>query len=133
EEVLEDRPQLAGDRHNPGGVPLVPGRLGTPHGQSAAFPVHIPPPQGHDLRRAPQPGEPAQGVDADFRIQLVNPIALPVFGAIPGGVVGRDLGEIMHILWEASYADEVVGIFRRTLDTGETYATPARAEFRADC
>src|SRR6185503_10266663 len=39
-------------------------------------------------------------VDADFRIRAVNPVALPAFGAIPGGVVGRDFDEIMHILWE---------------------------------
>ena len=29
-------------------------------------------------------------VDADFRIREVNPIALPVFGDIPGGVIGRE-------------------------------------------
>ena len=39
-------------------------------------------------------------VDADFRIREVNPVALPVFGEIPGGVIGRDFDEIMHILWE---------------------------------
>ncbi len=36
-------------------------------------------------------------VDADFRIREVNPIALPVFGEIPGGVIGRDFDEIMHV------------------------------------
>ena len=54
-------------------------------------------------------------VDADFRIRTVNPVALPVFGDIPGGVVGRDFDEIIHILWQKEYADEVVEIFRRTL------------------
>ena len=39
-------------------------------------------------------------VDADFRIREVNPVALPVFGDIPGGVIGRDFGEVIHILWE---------------------------------
>ena len=65
-------------------------------------------------------------VDADFRIRDVNPVALPVFGNIPGGVVGRDFDEIIHILWEPDYADEIVRIFRHTLETGEPYFTPER-------
>jgi PAS domain S-box-containing protein len=71
-------------------------------------------------------------VDADFRIREVNPVALPVFGDIPGGVLGRDFDEVIHILWEKKYADEVVRIFRHTLETGESYVTPERAEFRID-
>jgi PAS domain S-box-containing protein len=71
-------------------------------------------------------------VDADFRIREVNPVALPTFGDIPGGVIGRDFDEIIHILWEKTYADEVVGIFRHTLETGESYIAPERAEHRAD-
>jgi len=71
-------------------------------------------------------------IDADFRIVEVNPVALPVFGDIPGGVIGRDFDEIIHILWEKAFADEVVRIFRRTLETGESYVTPERAEFRLD-
>ena len=39
-------------------------------------------------------------VDADFRIRQVNPAALPVFAHIPGGVIGRDFDEIIHLLWE---------------------------------
>lgn len=70
-------------------------------------------------------------VDADFRIQQVNPVALPVFGNIPN-LLGRDFSEVMHLLWEERYADEVVDIFRRTLLTGEPYVTSQRAEFRAD-
>jgi PAS domain S-box-containing protein len=71
-------------------------------------------------------------VDADFRIREVNPVALPVFGDIPGGVVGRAFDEVIHILWDKEYADEVVRIFRHTLDTGEPYVTPERAERRRD-
>ncbi len=63
-------------------------------------------------------------VDADFRIRDVNPVALPVFGNIPGGVLGRDFDEVAHILWEPDYADEIVRIFRHTLETGESYFTP---------
>ena len=60
-------------------------------------------------------------VDADFRIREVNPVALPVFGDIPGGVIGRDFSEILHILWEEKHANEIVRIFRKTLETGEAY------------
>ncbi len=71
-------------------------------------------------------------VDADFRIREVNPVALPVFGDIPGGVIGRDFSEIVHILWQNEYADEVVSHFRRTLETGESYIAQDRAQYRAD-
>ena len=71
-------------------------------------------------------------IDADFRIRQVNPVALPAFGEIPGGVLGRDFEEVMHLLWEKEYADEVVSIYRRTLETGESFFTPERAEVRAD-
>jgi PAS domain S-box-containing protein len=71
-------------------------------------------------------------VDSDFKIREVNPIAVPVFGRIGGGVIGRDFDEIIHILWEKQYADEIVGIFRHTLQTGEPYVTPERVGFRID-
>jgi PAS domain S-box-containing protein len=71
-------------------------------------------------------------VDADFRIRAINPVALQAFGEIPGGVAGRDFDEIIHILWEKEYADEIVDIFRHTLETGESHITHERAEFRAD-
>ena len=71
-------------------------------------------------------------VDADFRIREVNPVALAAFGDVPGGVIGRDFDKIIHQLWEETYADEVVRIFRHTLATGEPYVTPEHAEFRID-
>jgi len=71
-------------------------------------------------------------VDADFRIRDVNPVAVPVFGDIPGGIAGRDFDEVIHVLWEKQYADELAEIFRHTLATGESYAAPERAEYRAD-
>jgi PAS domain S-box-containing protein len=36
------------------------------------------------------------------------------------------------VLWERNYADEIVLIFRHTLETGESYVTPERAEYRVD-
>ena len=70
-------------------------------------------------------------VDSEFRIRQVNPVALPVFGDIPD-LIGRDLDEVLHILWNKKYADEVVRIFRHTLETGESYATPECIEYRID-
>jgi len=71
-------------------------------------------------------------VDADFRIREVNPVARPVFGDIPGGLIGRELGEIMRLLWGPAYAEEVVAIFRHTLATGEPYVTTEWAKYRID-
>jgi PAS domain S-box-containing protein len=70
-------------------------------------------------------------VDSEFRIRQVNPIARPTFGHIPD-LVGRDFDEVMHILWNKHYADEVVRIFRHTLDTGEPYETRESIEHRID-
>ena len=69
-------------------------------------------------------------VDSELRLREVNPAALPTFGDIP--VVGRDLDEIMHILWPDEYANKIVQIFRHTLQTGESFTTPHGAELRAD-
>ncbi|MBM3547090.1 MAG: PAS domain S-box protein [Alphaproteobacteria bacterium] len=71
-------------------------------------------------------------VDADFRIRAVNAAARPAFGEIRGGVVGRDFEEIIHVIWEKSFADDVVRIFRRVLESGETYVARDTEEMRAD-
>jgi PAS domain S-box-containing protein len=71
-------------------------------------------------------------VDADFRIRDINPVALAAFGDVPGGVIGRDLDEIAHVLWEPHYADELISIVRRTVATGEAFITRGRAETRRD-
>ena len=70
-------------------------------------------------------------VDADFKIQAVNPTAWPVFGDIPD-LVGRDFDEVIHILWPKDYADEVVRLFRLTLETGEPYVALEHIEERRD-
>ena len=70
-------------------------------------------------------------VDADFRIRQVNPTARLVFGDIPD-LIGRDFDEVIHRLWSKEYADEIVRLFRHTLDTGEPYLTPERIEERRD-
>ena len=70
-------------------------------------------------------------IDAQFRIQQVNPVAVPVFGDIPD-LVGRDHRDVLRKLWTQAYADEVIGILEHTLATGEPYSTPKRAEYRVD-
>jgi PAS domain S-box-containing protein len=64
-------------------------------------------------------------IDADLRIRDINPTARPVFGDLPD-LVGRDLAEVLTIGWGKEHADQVVGLFRHTLDTGEPYSTRER-------
>lgn len=71
-------------------------------------------------------------VDADFRIYRLNPAARAVFSTIEGDVVGRDLDEVMHLLWEKEWADEVIRVFRHTQETGESHIHKAGAHFRID-
>jgi PAS domain S-box-containing protein len=70
-------------------------------------------------------------IDDDFRIAAVNPVAKPMFGDI-GDLIGRDFDQVLRILWPTTYADEVVQIFRHTLDTGEPHFVPERIEERLD-
>ncbi|MGH8143056.1 MAG: ATP-binding protein, partial [Steroidobacteraceae bacterium] len=70
-------------------------------------------------------------VDADLRIREVNPMARSIFGDI-ADPIGRDLDEVMHILWPRAYAEEIVGLFRHTLTSGESFLAPERIEQRRD-
>jgi PAS domain S-box-containing protein len=70
-------------------------------------------------------------VDADFRIVHVNPTALLVFGDIPD-LLGGDFDEVIHRLWPQAYADELVTVFRHTLETGDPHIVPERIEQRLD-
>jgi len=63
-------------------------------------------------------------VDADFRLQQVNPTARLSFGDIPD-MIGRDFDDIIRVVWPAAYADEIVARFRHTLETGEPYIVPS--------
>lgn len=71
-------------------------------------------------------------VDADLRVIEVNPVGLPVFGDVPGGVVGRDFDEVMHAVLGPESADDLVRIFRHTLETGEPFETVSRPARRID-
>jgi PAS domain S-box-containing protein len=69
-------------------------------------------------------------VDHELRILQVNPIARAVFGETDP--VGLAFEEVVHRLWSAAFADEVVALFRHTLATGHSYVSPERAEQRID-
>jgi len=70
-------------------------------------------------------------IDEDFCIRNVNPTALSVFGNIPD-LIGRDFNDVIHRLWAKDYADEIIRLFRHTLETGEPYETSHRDEYRID-
>ncbi len=71
-------------------------------------------------------------VDADFRIQEMNPLAAPLFEAIPGGAVGRDFSEVIHLIRDSDYASRVVNIFRNTIQTGNTFLAPEWARYNPE-
>jgi PAS domain S-box-containing protein len=70
-------------------------------------------------------------VDAQFRLQQVNALAMPAFEKVHPRI-GRDFAEVMHILWGPAVGGEIVKIFRHTLATGEPYNSPRFSEFRQD-
>ena len=64
-------------------------------------------------------------IDADFKIQDMNATARPVFGDTPG-LLGSDFEEVMRARWPTEQAEEVIRIFRHTLQTGEPYSKRER-------
>ena len=70
-------------------------------------------------------------VDPELRVQSVNSEALPVFAAVDP-LIGRELNEVMAILWGAEVGAQLTGIFRNTLATGERYISPRFSATRHD-
>lgn len=70
-------------------------------------------------------------VDSELRLQKANPMALAALGGIHP-LIGRDWPEIVHLLWPKRTADQIVGHFRHTLDTGDPYIMPEFVERRED-
>jgi|CXWL01.1.fsa_nt_gi two-component system CheB/CheR fusion protein len=70
-------------------------------------------------------------VDADFKVRLMNRPSLAVFGALEN-LIGRDFGEVIHILWPPEVASDVLERFKHTLLTGESYSVPEFNEERYD-
>ena len=70
-------------------------------------------------------------VDAQFRLQQINPRALPAFEKVQPAL-GRDFAEVMRILWGPEVGGEIIKIFQHTLRTGEPYVSPRFSQFRQD-
>jgi PAS domain S-box-containing protein len=71
-------------------------------------------------------------VSAEFRIAYMNPSARRgAFRNVPE-VVGRPFDEAMRILWPEAVADEIVAIFRHTLDTGQPFHSSDFVQARQD-
>jgi signal transduction histidine kinase len=70
-------------------------------------------------------------VDAQLRMREMNPTARESFGAIPNPI-GRDFEQLLRIKWSSERADEVMRLFRHTLDTGEPHAVPEYIGERLD-
>lgn len=68
-------------------------------------------------------------VDAQFRLLQVSTASRKVFSHIDP-LIGRDFEEIMRLLWPETFANEALGRFRHTLETGEPYAAKNTIEQR---
>jgi len=70
-------------------------------------------------------------IDADFRMLQVSRGAQKTFETVRP-LLGRDLAEVLRILWPEPFASEAIARFRHTLATGESHAQPGTVEQRAD-
>lgn len=62
-------------------------------------------------------------VDADFKLRAMNPTALQMFSNITD-FIGLDLNEWIRNRWSQPDADEILGQFRHTLETGVSHIEP---------
>lgn len=70
-------------------------------------------------------------VDADFRLREVSRGAEKVFENVRP-LLGRDFAEVLGCIWTEPFASEMIGQFRRTLETGEPYVAVGGIERRRD-
>ena len=68
-------------------------------------------------------------VNEKLQICQVSKQSLQTFKNIDP-LIGRDFGEVMHILWYEDFANEAIRRFRHTLDTGESYTALNMTEQR---
>ena len=59
-------------------------------------------------------------VDHEFRLVQVSDGAQKVFESVRP-LIGRDLGEVLRLVWAEPFASEAIARFRHTLATGEPY------------
>lgn len=70
-------------------------------------------------------------VDSQFRLQQINPMAVPNFEGITP-LIGRDFAEIVHLIWPQKVASDHIKHFRHTLATGQSYQAPDVSAKRKD-
>ncbi|MFX0544443.1 PAS domain-containing protein [Roseovarius sp. S1116L3] len=70
-------------------------------------------------------------VDADLRMVRINKTGLAAFFEIDD-LIGRDIGEVLNILWDDPFASHAVTQFQNTLDTGMSYYAEPVIQDRAD-
>src|SRR4029079_6786916 len=70
-------------------------------------------------------------VDADFRLVQVSAGAQKVFENVRP-LLGRQFADVLRVLWPEPFATEAIGIFQRTLETGEPYHAPSTVARRQD-
>ena len=70
-------------------------------------------------------------VDADFRLVQVSDGAQKVFESVRP-LLGRDLAEVLRLIWAEPFASEAIGRFRHTLASGEAFHAPSTVELRRD-
>jgi len=58
-------------------------------------------------------------VDSQFRVAHMNAGSQTGTFRNVRPIMGRDLSEAMRILWPEAVAEQIIGHFRRTLETGE--------------
>ena len=70
-------------------------------------------------------------LDAELRVQHMNTRAMPAFAELQP-IIGRRLAEMARALWPAPVAEEILTVFRHTLETGEPYSAASFTHERAD-
>ena len=70
-------------------------------------------------------------IDSALCFLEANPPTYTLFGNT-STLVGRDFAEVLNTLWRKEYTDEIVALFRHTLETGKPYVAPERDERRVD-
>ncbi len=70
-------------------------------------------------------------IDAEFRLHQINKGAEAVFSNIDP-LIGRDLGEVLRIIWQEPFATKAINHFRHTLASGESYYSPIIVEPQAN-
>jgi signal transduction histidine kinase len=71
-------------------------------------------------------------VDSNFRIAQMNVRSQNGAFRNVRPVIGRDFSEAMRILWPEPVAQEIIAVFRQTLETGEPYYSPGFTNPRHD-